>query len=257
MRSDLSVAAAMHDLVDALSILDVPMATFVRDDDAGWDDDALLALLDTMAKAAVPIDLAVIPTAMTPTLAVELRRRLDHDPMSMGVHQHGYAHTNHQTQGRKSEFGDERPLEALRQDIEDGRARLRDAFGDRLDDAFTPPWNRLDARTPPVLVRAGIRCLSRDRCAVQRGASSGLFELPVDVDWSRAWREGGLARVARDMATATREQAGEGRPVGLMLHHAAMQADEREALDALLRLMRSTGAVRWSRMATCDKQANG
>jgi len=40
-----------------------PVAFFVRDDDGGWNDEALLALLDTVERRGVPIDLAWIPDA--------------------------------------------------------------------------------------------------------------------------------------------------------------------------------------------------
>ena len=56
MRDGLSPVIA---LLDALARRRSTL--FLRDDDAGWDDARLLALLDTMARAGVPIDLAVDP----------------------------------------------------------------------------------------------------------------------------------------------------------------------------------------------------
>ncbi len=59
-------------VVDALDRRTVPIEVFVRDDDAGWADAELFALLDVFAARGMPIDLAVIPDALTPRLAAEL-----------------------------------------------------------------------------------------------------------------------------------------------------------------------------------------
>ena len=64
-------------LIPAVDALPAPVRLFVRDDDAGWEDARLLALLDVMQHAGVPIDLAAIPTAVGEPLAAELGRRID------------------------------------------------------------------------------------------------------------------------------------------------------------------------------------
>lgn len=227
-----------------------PMVCFVRDDDAGWDDEALLALLDRMDIESMPMDVAVIPMALTPRLAATLRHRLDACPLTLGVHQHGYAHVNHAQQGRKTEFGDERHADSRLRDLCEGRARLMEAFGSRLDDIFTPPWNRVGATTPALLARAGLRVLSRERKA---SIQEELPEVSVDVDWSRAWREGGWQRVITVLACAMIERSADGLPLGLMLHHATMDAAQREALGVVLRALRAPGTVVACRM--CDVHA--
>jgi hypothetical protein len=193
-----------------------PVTFFFRDDDAGWDDEALLALLDVFAVHAVPLDLAAIPAALTAELAAELRRR------AVVVHQHGYAHTNHEPAGRPCEFGPSRPAAEQRRDIERGADRLRALLGDLVAPIFTPPWNRCTRATAGVLRELGFAALSRDVSA-EPITVSGLQELSVGVDWVRPRRGDELAAAVRA-----------GAPVGVMLHHALLGDADRDAVAALL-----------------------
>lgn len=220
----------------------LPIDAFLRDDDAGWDDGRLYALLDATAQAGVPIDLAAIPAAVAPTLARELCARIDAGA-GVAVHQHGLSHDNHEREGRKCEFGAGRDVGTQLGDIARGRDLLREHFGQRLQPIFTPPWNRCAALTPSLLAGLGFAALSRDR-----GASPpqrALPEIAVDVDWSRCWRAGGPAALRADFDRALRRCAAAGQPLGLMLHHAAMGDDELRALAALL----AEGGVRWRPMS--------
>jgi predicted deacetylase len=207
---------------------------FFRDDDAGWGDERLQALLALFARHAIPLDLAVIPAALGPVLARQLRSRLRAGPGPLGVHQHGYAHTNHETAGRKCEFGPARSRDEQRRDLAAGAAVLRDAFGALVDPIFTPPWNRCTAATVECLAELDIRALSRDRGAAPLD-TGGLCELQVDVDWCKAFHEAPqpLQTVARALAGA----AASGRPAGVMLHHAVMTDAQLAPLGELLRLL--------------------
>src|SRR3954467_1577014 len=86
-------------LLDSLDRSEAPVDVFFRDDDAGWADERLLELIDRFAAHGLPLDLAVIPMELSAVLAERLAER------PVGLHQHGYAHTNHQLEGRKCEFG--------------------------------------------------------------------------------------------------------------------------------------------------------
>src|SRR5918912_1563742 len=104
---------------DALDAAAGPVEVFFRDDDAGWSDGRLLDLLDAFADRCVVLDLAVIPAALEPWLAGELRDRADLGEVRL--HQHGYAHVNHEPAGRKCEFGPSRGRAAQAGDIAAGR----------------------------------------------------------------------------------------------------------------------------------------
>ena len=59
---------------EALDAAREPVPVFFRDDDAGWDDARLLALLDASRRAALPVDLAVIPRALDGGAGARARR---------------------------------------------------------------------------------------------------------------------------------------------------------------------------------------
>ncbi len=240
----------MNPLDTVLAALDAapaPVPFCLRDDDGGWDDASLFTLLDCTERAGVPIDVAMIPAATSAALAASLGTRINAAPQLVAVHQHGFAHTNHETVERKCEFGAARSLPAQRDDIVAGRERLRELFGARLDPIFTPPWNRCGAGTPALLAELGYGALSRDRGAI---AQNALPELAVDVDWCKQRRLAASAgedfgeRMARELARCI----GAYSTVGVMLHHADMAADELPLLLALLAAVKAHPRARWRPM---------
>ena len=244
----------MHDALNllapvwqALQECPAPLSVFLRDDDAGWDDPALIALLDCCAQAHVTLDLAVIPMAISTQLADQLCARIDAAPVLLAVHQHGYAHSNHETVGRRCEFGGSRSAPAQRNDLRQGRARLQALLGHRLDDIFTPPWNRCAAYTPGLLAELGFAALSRDRTAPHQ---HDLPELGVDVDWCK--HSAGAAcngpALAQALADAVRRRQQNAQPLGLMLHHAQMSAAELALLSQWLPALRAHPKLRWQLM---------
>ena len=58
----------------ALDEATAPVRWWFRDDDAGWDDDALWALLDVFEAAGAGVDVAAIPMAVTPACGRGLAR---------------------------------------------------------------------------------------------------------------------------------------------------------------------------------------
>lgn len=238
----------MNALLAALDAAPAPVHFFLRDDDGGWDDARLFALLDCTQRAGVPIDLAMIPQSTSETLAASLAARIDAAPQLLGVHQHGFAHTNHEAVERKCEFGGSRRHDMQRQDLVAGRARLREWFATRLDPIFTPPWNRCSAHTPALLAELGYAALSRDCGAA---AQRALPELAVDLDWCKqrhlaaAAGEDFVERIARAL---TRCIAQEQPTVGVMLHHADMAEQELPLLAALLAAVKSHPRAQWRPM---------
>jgi len=217
----------------ALDGAPAPVPFFFRDDDAGWRDDRLVRLIDIFDRCALPLDLAVIPSALTPELANELRTRSEAKPR-LGLHQHGFAHRNHEPEGRKCEFGPSRARADQLRDIAEGRRRLEELLGANLDPIFTPPWNRCTRVTAECLVELGIDVLSRESGAEPFGMA-GLTELPIGVDWFKQRKQVRLSReeVGELLASHTRAAA----PVGVMFHHAVMEEDDWHGVDELLVLL--------------------
>jgi hypothetical protein len=229
------VSAWLDPVRAALDAVERPVAFFFRDDDVGWADDRLEALLDRFATTATPVDLAVIPAELTGPLVDRLAARRADSGGRLGLHQHGWAHVDHEAQGRKHEFGPSRAAAGQRADLARGRAALAEAFGVDSGEFFVPPWNRCTEVTARLLVQLGFRVLSRDGTAPPL-AVDGLAELPVTVDWFARRRGGGRIDPAGrgdllgSAITTTH-------PVGVMLHHEVMSEDDLDQVGSLTELL--------------------
>jgi len=219
---------------EALDGLPQPASLFFRDDDCGWSDDRLLLLLDIFADFGIPVDLAAIPAALSSTFAQKLSRRMAAYSERLRIHQHGYAHLNHEPDGKKCEFGPARDYLSQRSDIENGQRLLAGLLGTAPDPIFTPPWNRCTAVTARCLAELGFQVLSRDSHAA-RFEDSGMCELPIAMDWFAHRKHVRLGRMewGRSLAAKLENEAA----VGIMLHHAVMNAEEMLALAQLLSVL--------------------
>jgi peptidoglycan/xylan/chitin deacetylase (PgdA/CDA1 family) len=226
------MSAWLDPLRAALDATPGTVTFFFRDDDAGWRDDRLRRLLEVFDRREMPIDLAVIPCALGRTLARELGGRR--------LHQHGYAHVNHEPSGRSCEFGPARAEPAQRADIESGRRRLEALLETTVDPIFTPPWNRCTPETGRALLACGLRILSRESRAPALGVRR-LAELPVHIDWFA--RRKGTRLTRAELGHAIAREALGGGPVGIMLHHAVMDGDERGAVAELLEVVAGRARV--------------
>lgn len=213
----------------ALDAVHAPIDLFFRDDDAGWDDVRLMALLDVFGAPLIPLDLAVIPQALGASLAAALLERARAQPLAF--HQHGFAHANHEPEGRKCEFGRSRTPEQQYRDIAQGRQQLMERLGAASDPVFTPPWNRCTAATTAALGALDFALLSRDHGAAPLPLG-GLCELSVSLDWCR--HSADRSELGARLAAAIKQR----RPAGVMLHHAVMGEDDLHALRELLHLLR-------------------
>ena len=212
-----------------------PIAFFFRDDDAGWEDEKLHRLLDVLTYFRAPIAVAAIPLAIHSRLAADLRALVTAPATVVSLHQHGFAHVNHEATGRKSEFGPSRSRDLQRRDVADGKQRLEDALGLPPSSMFTPPWNRCTTETAECLVELGFDLLSRDNTA-EPLAIDGLRELGVHLDWSgRHGARTGPAQWGDTIAGVVAANT----TVGAMLHHACMSAEDRRFLTELLDVLTS------------------
>jgi hypothetical protein len=218
-------------LLKALDEAPTSVEFFLRDDDAGWDDDRLLEMLEVVGGHGLPIDLAVIPCALGADLAQQLSGLHDQWDGRLGLHQHGLAHHNHEPQGRKCEFGPSREPDAQRRDLLEGRELLESLLPGITQPVFTPPWNRCQPITAELLADLGFQVLSR-HAGDAPASVPGLIELPVSVDWSFARRDGRRLSFC-ELGALAAERAAMAAPVGINLHHAVMERGELELLDDL------------------------
>lgn len=229
----------MSPLEKALAQRPGPLDLFFRDDDAGWDMDALDQMLGVFSRHGCPVDLAVIPNALDRASAARLNAWRAANPQ-IRFHQHGYAHENHEPPSvRKCEFGPARSTEQHCGDIAAGRDRMRAYLG-ASDPIFTPPWNRCASTTAARLRVLGFRMVSSD--GPLAGAEPELIQLPVSLDWDRAWRE---SRLEPALAHALGVAVG---PVGIMLHHATLDAASLDVLDGFIARVRRSERISVSSM---------
>jgi len=230
----------LRPIKSALDAVSKPVNFFFRDDDVGWSNDELLLLLDLFESHEVPIDIAVIPRSINAETLNLLHPRLARSPQLIDVHQHGYAHVNHEQLERKCEFGNARSFEQQLIDIQAGRFLLEQAFGARTLSIFTPPWNRCTEVTAYCLQQAGFQVLSRDLTATRFQAPS-LIELPISIDWFAKHKGNRIsfAELGSQTAGAIRAQS----QVGIMLHHAVMEQADFQHLRNLLSLLSTHSKV--------------
>lgn len=207
------------------------MTLFFRADDAGWGHERFERLAALFAGRGQRLNAAAIPLACLQSRPPLPPRALE----AVEFHSHGWAHLDHESAGKKCEFGPARAPETVARELEQSRAACAELFGERYFPAFVPPWNRIDERFVSLLPAAGFRALSRDGAA--RAGMPGLVELNVRVD----------LHTSRAPAPASPEAVLEAvsafpGPAGIMLHHARMGDADFAFLDALLRLLPRRGA---------------
>ncbi len=226
-----------------LAQLPARVQVFCRDDDAGWADERLFALIDTFIDGETPLDLAVIPDALSGELAAALRLNLQAAPALLSVHQHGFSHTNHERSGRKCEFGAARSRAQQAHDIAQGAALLREQLNGWVAPIFTPPWNRHAGETCAVLVEQGFRAISTDR--VSPNLSPALRQLAVRLDWSRLRRRPHEDSV---VGAALSDAFKSGAPLGIMFHHADYNNEELRTIRDFLAVLRGHSKVQLTLM---------
>jgi hypothetical protein len=226
----------------ALYEASAPVTFFFRDDDAGWDDARLFALVDVFARRALPLDVAVIPRSLSAELAASLVSFAGEQRGRLGLHQHGLAHVSHELSGRKCEFGESRDPDIQRRDITEGFELLAERLPGVVQSVFTPPWNRCSQATGQVLRELGFRVLSR-HISEEPIAMPGLAEVPVSVDWTFAKRDG-RRLTWPELGRLAGERVRSGAPVGVNLHHAVMDRQELDLLGEMCDLLAEHPAAR-------------
>lgn len=196
-----------------------------RDDDAVTPTAALAQLAALSAEVGVPVHLAIIPRDATQALADGLN-----DQFVPVVH--GWAHTNHQVEGKKAEFGLGRDSAAAGADLQQSVARMKALFGARLAPMFVPPWNRFDAALLPVLAELGFDALSTYLPRKVAEPLAGVTQINTHID-PIFWRgTRGLVPeeelIAHTVALLKARRAGtqdNAEPLGYLTHHLVHDAD--------------------------------
>ncbi|HWQ31563.1 MAG TPA: polysaccharide deacetylase family protein [Blastocatellia bacterium] len=244
--------AQLSALLAQLAAREQTVNLFFRDDDVADDEPALRRLLDLFARYAVPLNLAIIPGRLTEAGTKLLREYLKAHPGLFELNQHGWMHVNHETTGRKCEFGPGRSEAEQSADIARGRQILIDAFGADFSMVFVPPWNRCSDATLRALAQSGFEALSqlKGKTAV---TGHTFIELSVTLDLHR-WKGGVTLRNPDEIVTELVNQISAGELIGVMLHHQVMDETAFSFLARLLDELRNQSCVRFHTFQSLLKQ---
>jgi peptidoglycan/xylan/chitin deacetylase (PgdA/CDA1 family) len=222
-----------------------------RDDDAADHTEALDELLDLRGALDVPLALAVIPAAVTPTLRARLA-----DEADVSVLQHGYSHKNFaDPDARKIELDDSRPAAYVIGDLATG-AQALEGFSGHLP-VLVPPWNRIAPHLIPFLPELGFRGLSTHGPRARPSPITGLHANNVHVDlidWRgrRTGQAGGFAGSAHvlddvvgHLSARRSETVDADEATGVMTHHLVMDPASRDFIAGFVERTQKHTAVQW------------
>ncbi len=210
---------------------------FFRADDVAVPGKAMARMLEIFRTHEIPLCMAVVPAWLNASRWQELRA-MAKDSSLWCWHQHGWRHHNHQTRGKKGEFGDERTETAKQADIERGRDKLSELMGPAFQPYFTPPWNRFDQQTAAILARTGFHAVSR---SAGEGKKVPLPpELPdLFINTDLHTRNETDPALGWDALFAELEEALATGRCGVMLHHQRTNPAAFDFLDLLLQKVAS------------------
>ncbi|MDC4206937.1 MAG: glycosyltransferase (plasmid) [Candidatus Manganitrophus sp.] len=205
---------------------------FLRDDDIDNDEETLQYLFDITLARHVPLNLEIIPGALTDAGIKLLDHHKHLHPTLFELNQHGWLHLNHEKEGRKCEFGISRNFDQQWEDISGGKTLLEKIFGDKFYPVFTPPWNRCTEETFKVLDRLGFRVFSKDK-GDRLVTGFGFKEISTTLDLYR-WKGKPSLKSPEEIVESLTFQMRETGPIGILLHHQVMSDEAFAFLDALL-----------------------
>jgi hypothetical protein len=138
---------------------------------------------------------------------------------------------NHETTGKKQEFGPIRTGAQIKRDLVRGRRRLEAIIGEDFYPVFTPPWNRCDLSTLILLQDLGYHAVSRNNGSRPQPPDQ-LPDFYVNVDLHT--RRGRRSVTEWDGLFRDLKQALTSGFCGIMIHHQRMNSVAFEFLEVLL-----------------------
>lgn len=209
------------------------MKLFFRDDDLGFHNDSFLKLADLFSNRKQKLCVAAIPGSVNEDSFTKKVR----ENKFLEIHSHGFQHLNHQVDGKKCEFGKSRKKERVLRELQESYQKLESLFEEQYYPAFTPPWNRIEDDLLPLIEEVGFKVVSRDG---DKKANLGkVTDINVDIDLHTEKIK--TERTPESLLQEVKDKTKDGTPVGIMLHHGHMKADDFEFLDEFLRLLNQEG----------------
>jgi peptidoglycan/xylan/chitin deacetylase (PgdA/CDA1 family) len=223
------------------------IALFFRDDDAAEDIPPLRRLLSLFETQEMAINIEVIPGLLTTECAGLLGAAPSGQPKLIEVNQHGWRHENHETTGRKCEFGPARDYQQQLEDIRAGRARLDEMLGSAFYPVFTPPWNRYCDATCQALIDLGFHAISDLESNRTVNVNTALRRIPATldiIDWRSSRDLKPVDLLLTELIRQIQQSGHRGQPeganspksatIGILLHHRVMSEAAFSFIDRLL-----------------------
>ena len=210
----------LQELFNAAKQQSQPVRIFFRADDIGLIDNNFIQMMQLFADFDMPLCLALVPQWLSADNWQQIRSLVNKESLFCW-HQHGFNHINHEAVGKKCEFGENRPIKAIRHDILAGKTKLEQLLADSFLPAFTPPWNRCSKAAMQVLQELDFAAVSRS-INVQPQAPAGLPDLAINIDLHT--RKETDPKQAMDNLMTECKTALESGCMGFMLHHQRMNA---------------------------------
>jgi len=207
------------------------LEVFFRADDIGLQSEQFSRMMHLFSHYRVPLCLALVPRWLDRAGWEAMSDFAPSDPLWCW-HQHGYAHCNHEAQGKKNEFGPGRTREQVRVELREGRDHLRALLGELFCPVFTPPWNRCSTLSRELLRELGFVALSTSVGGEQDSALADFF---VNLDLHTGKEKTLDAALGRLFADWQRGIS-QGR-LGIMLHHQRMNEQAFVFLERLLEIL--------------------
>ena len=205
---------------------------FFRADDVAVPGRQFSRMMELFAAYDAPLSLAVVPAALTQPRWQYLSGFEKMNPGRWCWHQHGWRHINHETEGKKQEFGAARTAASIKRDLEQGKKRLEHIMGDHFYPVFTPPWNRCSHIALELLKKLGYAAVSRSHGS-KTPLPGGLLDYYVNVDLHTR-REKRPAEGWKNLF-AELKQAFAQKHCGIMIHHRMMNDAAFDFLEILLK----------------------
>jgi predicted deacetylase len=213
---------------------------FFRADDIAVQSENFHKMMSLFIAYKTPICLAVVPTWITKPRWKAMQQFVEKGEDLFCWHMHGYRHVNHETRGKKQEFGPARSERQLLNDISNGASRLKTITGKHFTPVFTPPWNRCSLETMNVLKNIGFKGISRSYGNLPVPPDGFMdFSVHVDLHTRKEKRaQEGWQKLIHELKVGLNSPA-----CGIMIHHMRMNQQAFIFLDYLLEVVNGYKAV--------------
>jgi len=206
---------------------------FFRADDIAVPGKNFARIMELFTRYRVPLSLAVVPVWLTGPRWKQLKRLGKKAPSLWCWHQHGWRHINHESKGKKQEFGQSRSPSQVRRDLTRGKRRLEIFMEKDFYPVFTPPWNRCSDITLKILRELKYCAVSRDKGSLP--PPEGIVDFQVSVDLHTR-KEADPNKCLNNLLAELKEGLISG-ACGIMIHTQLMNDAAFSFLDILLPIL--------------------